>query len=100
METRHDLADTNVNSNSYYWKYWDWCFNHHTRFEAILENGYRSDVTFIVGKEQKEIKAHKLILCIGSPVFSKMFDVQTKVYNSYMISEFQPKEFLLFLKVK
>jgi hypothetical protein len=46
---------------------------HSKRFEYLLESGLSSDVTFLVGVEKVEVRAHKFILKIGSPVFEKLF---------------------------
>ena len=42
------------------------------RIEVLFNRYFLSDVTFIVGREQKRIPAHKFILSIGSPVFYSM----------------------------
>jgi hypothetical protein len=72
--------------------------SHAKRFQHILQSGLWSDVTFIVGEENAEIRAHKLILCTGSQFFSTMFGGQ-KVQNCYRFPD-EPEAFSQLLKVR
>ena len=40
----------------------------------LLENEVNCDVNFRIGEEPENIKAHKLILSMRSPVFDRMFN--------------------------
>jgi hypothetical protein len=40
----------------------------------VLLTGKLSDVTFVVGEEKKEVRAHTFILMSRSPVFEAMFE--------------------------
>ena len=46
------------------------------KYFNVMKNEQFSDVTFSIG--DKELKAHKLILSIHSPVFAAMFKHDTK----------------------
>ncbi|KAH9395096.1 hypothetical protein TYRP_005166 [Tyrophagus putrescentiae] len=48
-------------------------------FETLLETGNFSDVIFVV--ENKELCAHKAIICARSPVFAGMFRSECKESN-------------------
>ena len=52
-------------------------------FETLLETGNFSDVIFVV--ENKELCAHKTIICARSPVFAGMFRSECKESNENRI---------------
>ncbi len=47
-------------------------------FNRLLESGQESDCTLLVGPEEDEFRAHRLVLLSRSPVFAKMFEHDTK----------------------
>jgi len=74
---------------------------HMDRMLDFLTSGKRSDVTFLIcnnDNEKVKVKAHKLILRIGSSVFDKMFEENTQ--DEYELKDFQDtSHFNAFLKV-
>ncbi|XP_040579584.1 BTB/POZ domain-containing protein 6-B [Lepeophtheirus salmonis] len=86
---------------------YDWKLSKKTLVErnsALYNNPLMSDVTFIVGREGKEIiHAHKYVLSIGSPVFQVMFyghfaKVQKSSDNPITIIDIEPQSFFTLLK--
>lgn len=76
------------------------------RLKHILENSQFSDVTLVVGSTTKEdIKAHKLILRMASPVFDDLFnEAEEKAHNGSVanvipIPDVQPSIFKVLLNV-
>lgn len=69
------------------------------RIEYLFNKDLLSDVTFIVGLEQKRIPAHKFVLSIGSVVFCAMFNGN---FDSGKIEievpDIEPHAFMMLLK--
>jgi hypothetical protein len=72
---------------------------HSKRFAYYLESGTESDLTFLVGKDRKTVKAHKLILSIGSPVLRDLFQAD-RAKDTFEVPDMEVEDFMLFLKVR
>ncbi|XP_055532027.1 BTB/POZ domain-containing protein 6-B-like isoform X2 [Wyeomyia smithii] len=55
------------------------------RREALINNQFQSDVTFLVGEKRQPIYAHKLLLIIASEYFNAMFNGNFKESSSEQI---------------
>lgn len=69
------------------------------RLEYLFNNELLSDITFIVGRERKQIPSHKFILSVGSAVFYAMFHgnfASTK--NEIELPDIEPQAFITLLK--
>ncbi|XP_060064933.1 BTB/POZ domain-containing protein 6-like [Ylistrum balloti] len=65
--------------------------------QHICSSGTASDVTFIVGEDEKKISAHKLILISRSPVFYAMFEGALPEKGDVVIPDIQDTIFKTFL---
>jgi len=70
-----------------------------SRWEELLESEEYSDVTFTVGEgeDQEEIKGHKLLIAIHSPVLAKLVYPEEST-NSVEVTDIEPAIFKLLMK--
>ena len=66
----------------------------------LLNNEFKSDIVFLVGKKGKKIFGHRIFLEVASDVFYAMFnnDFQESKENSVKISDIEPDVFLELLR--
>ena len=64
----------------------------------MLEGHVATDVTFRIGKEEVEMKAHKIILMSRSPVFKAMFDGPLAETGIVTIPDTDEQCFAVFLR--
>ena len=63
-----------------------------------LQRNHLSDVTFVVGSEQKCLSAHKLILSLRSSVFEKMLTGPMAEQEKIMLPDIEEDIFEQFLQ--
>jgi hypothetical protein len=79
-------------------KDWNWdTVNHQQVLAQALETGFDSDILLIMGPGKKEVKAHRFILSIFSPVLRKIF--KSGFNEVCYLPELDPTCFKLILKV-
>jgi len=66
---------------------------------SLVESGELTDVKFLIGEKKVEIRAHKLILALSSPVFTSMFYSPYESQNVIEIPDCQPEAFQAMIQV-
>ena len=68
--------------------------------EQLLNNEFKSDIVFLVGKKEKKMFGHRIFLEVASDVFYAMFNSDFKENNesSVKISDIEPDVFLELLR--
>ena len=64
----------------------------------VLERDLATDITFIIGDEKVEMKAHKIILMGRSPVFRAMFNGPLAEKTDVTIPDTDQHSFSVFLR--
>ena len=74
--------------------------DHQKRLEYFLETGLISDAILVVGKAKKPMKAHKVILGLGSETFLELFKNFPASTSKFEVPNTEPDEFASFMKVQ
>ena len=64
----------------------------------LLEQDVAKDITFYIGDERKEMKAHKAILMSRSPVFRAMFEGPLAERGNVELLDTDEESFSVFLR--
>ncbi|XP_033726145.1 BTB/POZ domain-containing protein 1-like [Pecten maximus] len=70
----------------------------HECFDHLFTSGLAADVTFLVGKHQKRVTAHRLVLISRSPVFYAMLEGPMAEKGEITIPDISEKIFIGFLR--
>jgi hypothetical protein len=66
---------------------------------SLADSGDLTDVKFLIGEKKVEIRAHKLILALSSPVFTSMFFGSYESQNVIEIPDCQADAFQAMIQV-